>query len=182
MSGRYLSLTMTCALSMACSGGGLPVGLADTPPGTGPMIVWDLEAEPLPEIPLPNDVATWPDPTSPTGRRLNASLIAPSGMERRLRQEFDRLDGFGTFGPLSVAFTEPLTRAEDTVIASAPPVEIDGPRSVRKERSAPRVVPRSFAATRRKWYVTPALRPPSRKDTCTGSLPDPAAAVSVRDP
>lgn len=69
---------------------------------------WDLEAEPLPEIPLPNDVATWPDPTSPTGLRVNASVIAPSGMERRLRQEFDRLDGWGTFAPLTVAFDAPL--------------------------------------------------------------------------
>ena len=41
---------------------------------------------------------------------------------------------------------------------SAPPVETVGARSVRNERSAPRVVPRSFEATSRKWYVTPALQ------------------------
>ncbi|HBQ13900.1 MAG TPA: hypothetical protein DEF51_23125, partial [Myxococcales bacterium] len=58
--------------------------------------------------PLPNDVATWPDPDSPTGRRINASLVAPSSMERRLRQEFDRLDGWGTFAPISVSFESPI--------------------------------------------------------------------------
>ena len=97
------------ALSLlACESGGLPQGWAETGPGTGPRIVWDLEAEPLPEIPLPNDVATWPDPDSPTGRRINASLVAPSSMERRLRQEFDRLDGWGTFAPISVSFESPI--------------------------------------------------------------------------
>lgn len=92
----------------SCNGGGLPIGWHPTPAGTGPMVVWDLEAEPLPEIPLPNDVATWPDPSSPTGRRINASVIAPSGMERRLRQNFDRLDGWGTFAPLTVSFDTPI--------------------------------------------------------------------------
>ena len=96
-------------LACACDdGGGLADGWARTPLGTGPRIVWDLEAAPLPEIPLPNDVATWPDPSSPTGRRINASLIAPSGMERRLRQSFDELDGWGTFAPLSVSFDAPI--------------------------------------------------------------------------
>lgn len=75
-------------------------------------MVWELEAEPLPEIPLPNDVATWPDPTSPTGRRINASLIAPSSMERRLRQSFDRLDGWGTFAPITVRFDAPIDTDE----------------------------------------------------------------------
>ena len=65
---------------------------------------------------------------------------------------------------------------------SAPPVETVGARSVRNERSAPRVVPRSFEATSRKWYVTPALRPVSRTETLTPLDPDPADCVSVRDP
>ncbi len=103
---RRLLLFVTFAL--ACDGGGLPEGHRRTPMGQGPLVVWDLEAEPLPEIPLPNDVATWPDPSSPTGRRINASLVAPSGMERRLRQNFDQLDGWGTFAPISVRFDAPI--------------------------------------------------------------------------
>jgi hypothetical protein len=104
---------LLCGLSLlACDGGGLPDGWRRTPAGAGPTIVWDLEAEPLPEIPLPNDVATWPDPSSPTGRRINASLIAPSGMERELRQNFDRLDGWGTFAPINVRFDSPIDTDE----------------------------------------------------------------------
>ena len=106
---RRASLVISLLLVCACDdGGGLADGWRRTPLGSGPRIVWDLEAESLPEIPLPNDVATWPDPTSPTGRRINASLIAPSGMERRLRQSFDQLDGWGTFAPLSVSFDAPI--------------------------------------------------------------------------
>ncbi|MFW5920495.1 MAG: hypothetical protein ACOCUS_01545, partial [Polyangiales bacterium] len=95
-------------LAMGCTGGGLAEGWRQAPAGDGPIVKWDLTAEPLPEIPLPNDVATWPDPTSPTGRRINASTVAPSGMETRLRQNFDRLDGWGTFAPLTVSFDAPI--------------------------------------------------------------------------
>lgn len=104
---RALPLAALLTL-LACEGGGLPQGWHATPASDGPRVVWDLEAEPLPEIPLPNDVATWPDPSSPTGRRVNASMVAPSGMERRLRQEFDRLDGWGTFAPVTVRFDRPI--------------------------------------------------------------------------
>jgi hypothetical protein len=107
MRARALILFVT-----ACSNAALPTGWRETPLGDGARVVWDLEAEPLPEIPLPNDVATWPDPSSPTGRRVNASLVAPSGMERRLRQNFDRLDGWGTFAPISVGFSAALDTDE----------------------------------------------------------------------
>lgn len=112
---RFLRYAIALSL-VACESGGLPQGWAETEPGEGPRVVWDLEAEPLPEIPLPNDVATWPDPDSPTGRRINASLIAPSSMERRLRQEFDALDGWGTFAPITVRFDAPLDT--DALIAA----------------------------------------------------------------
>jgi hypothetical protein len=85
MRSRSKSLLALASLSLgllACDGGGLPPGWRETPPGTGPEVVWDLYAEDLPVIPLPNDVATWPDPTSPTGRRINASLVVPTGLER----------------------------------------------------------------------------------------------------
>ncbi len=96
------------ALLAGCTGGGLPDGWQTAQQGTGPKVRWDLYAKPLPEIPLPNDVATWPDPTSPTGRRVNASLIAPTGFESRQRALIDQLDGFGTYAPITVSFDAPI--------------------------------------------------------------------------
>ncbi len=99
-------------LLSACDGGD-PVDRAPTASelaasSRGPHVVWDLGARPLPEIPLPNDVATFPDATSPTGVRLNASLVAPTSFESRLREGFASLDGWGTFQPLTVAFDDDL--------------------------------------------------------------------------
>jgi len=69
---------------------------------------WDLAARPLPDIPFPNDVATRLDETSPTGRRLNVSLLADLRMDRQARGLFGRLDGFGAFQPITVGFSAPL--------------------------------------------------------------------------
>jgi len=74
----------------------------------GPTIVFDLARKPTPEIPLPNDVATWPDPTSRTGRRINASLIAATLVERHAREQFSKLEGWGTYAPISIPFDKPL--------------------------------------------------------------------------
>jgi hypothetical protein len=64
----------------------------------------DFLHRPLPEIPLPNDIATRYDPESATGRRINASLVAPTGFERRTRRLIDELDGWGLFAPITVPF------------------------------------------------------------------------------
>ena len=74
----------------------------------GPTIEFDLGRKPLPELPLPNDVGTWPDPTSRTGRRINVSLVAPTGIERGIREKFSSLEGWGTFTPISIPFDKPL--------------------------------------------------------------------------
>lgn len=110
MRSRSTSVLALAGLTLlpACDGGGLPAGWRRTPPGSGPEVVWDLDAEDLPVIPLPNDVATWPDPSSPTGLRINASQIAPTQLERRTLDLFDELDGWGTFAPISVAFDQDL--------------------------------------------------------------------------
>lgn len=81
-----------------------PGDLGLTPPGPGARVRFDLGHRPLPEIPLPNDVATWPDPTSRTGLRINASLVAPTAIERQTRGGFADMEGWGTFAPLSVSF------------------------------------------------------------------------------
>ena len=72
------------------------------------MVTWDLDHEPLPELPLPNDFATYPDPTSPTGRRLNVSEVADTAFEAHTRRGFDTLDGWGTYAPITVPFEEPI--------------------------------------------------------------------------
>lgn len=85
-----------------------PDGLRMTPAGSGPSVVADWDALPLPEIPFPNDLATRPDPTSPTGLRLNLSEQAPTELEREARRKANELTGFGAFTPITVGFDRPL--------------------------------------------------------------------------
>ena len=61
---------------LAC--GGQPEGWVASEQTGGPTVMYDLTAEPLPEIPLPNDQATRLDPTTAAGRRLNISEQAPT--------------------------------------------------------------------------------------------------------
>jgi len=68
----------------------------------------DFFHRPLPEIPLPIDLATRHDPASPTGLRINASMLAPTQMERTVRRMIDQLDGWGTLQPIVVPFSGPL--------------------------------------------------------------------------
>src|SRR5262245_6749860 len=44
-----------------------PLDYGRTRSGPGATVRYDLGHKPLPEIPLPNDTATWPDLTSRTG-------------------------------------------------------------------------------------------------------------------
>ncbi|MBN2498506.1 MAG: hypothetical protein JXR96_28200 [Deltaproteobacteria bacterium] len=106
--------TATCCLaaSLMLSGCQAPEALAPTPPGDGPRVVWDLDARPFPDIPFPNDLACRPDPGSPTGRRLNVSLIGTTALEMDVRAELDLLAGFSTFAPISVSFEAPLDVAD----------------------------------------------------------------------
>lgn len=97
---------MSCTLS-----GGEPQPLAWTEDTGGPKVVFDLAARPLPEIPLPNDVATRIDPTSPTGRRLSVSERASTEVEARTRRAFNTLDGFASFSAITVTFDRPLELA-----------------------------------------------------------------------
>lgn len=99
--------TILCAAALAaCSSA--PEGLLPTPAGDGPKVAFDLLHRPLPEIPFPNDLATRLDEDSPTGRRVNASLVAPTTLEGAVRAEMNALDGWGTFAPITVAFDQPL--------------------------------------------------------------------------
>ncbi len=106
-----LAALLPTVFALGCSGGD-PLEVSPTSArsalGHGPTIVWDVSRQPLPEVPLPNDVATFADPSSPTGLRLNVSVIAPTNFETRTRGAFDLLDGWGTWQPVSLAFTDDL--------------------------------------------------------------------------
>jgi hypothetical protein len=95
-----------CLLVAGCAAD--PGGLRRTPDGTGPMVVVDLTARPIPELPLPNDMATRADPSSPTGLRLNISTEAATAGERAAREALIELDGFAVFAPISVQFSAPV--------------------------------------------------------------------------
>ncbi len=113
MSHRARSLVSCSLISVALCGGlsdcaESPSGIAPTPDGDGPMVVFDFEKLPLPDIPFPNDIATRPDRSSPTGKRLNASMVAPTGIEATARERIDELSGWGVYQPINVRFDKPL--------------------------------------------------------------------------
>jgi hypothetical protein len=99
--------TLFALLLCACARGSVD-GLAPAEDTGGPKVLFDLKHTPLPEVPLPNDIATRPDPTSPTGLRVNASQIAPTRLEQNVRRLLDGLDGFGIYAPITVAFDKDL--------------------------------------------------------------------------
>jgi len=105
---RYLTLFLILSVCLVSACADAPEGLRRTPEGGGPVVIFDLDHRPLPEIPFPNDLATRADATAATGLRVNASMIAPTALEHKVRQKIDRLDGFGTQQTIWVAFDMPL--------------------------------------------------------------------------
>ena len=107
-----ITLILSGFLVLSCTSDGLlsdaPESLRSTPAGNGPTVLYDFNAKPLPEIPLPNDDAMRFDAQSPTGRRINVSFFAPTKVERVAREAFNQLDGFGTYAPITVSFDKPL--------------------------------------------------------------------------
>ncbi|MBM4344131.1 MAG: hypothetical protein FJ100_12250 [Deltaproteobacteria bacterium] len=99
---KHLVAIAAVALGVAACQDG-PEGLAKSQ-AAGVHVRLDFEARPLPEIPLPNDLATIHDPAAATGRRINASMLAATSYERRTRELVDQLDGWGTFQPITVPF------------------------------------------------------------------------------
>jgi len=106
MSPRNLFTTLAPLLLAGCFGAE-PEGIAPAA-AAATTVKMDFMHRPLPEIPLPNDVATRYDATSATGRRINASMVAPTLLERRTRSLMDTVDGWGVFQPITIPFTGPL--------------------------------------------------------------------------
>ncbi len=100
----FLAFVALAALA-ACAVDTIPAGLQATPPGAGPAVVFDLLHRPLPDIPQPNDIATFADPTSRTGRRIDASVVGSTSMDEVARTQFDEMEGWGTTAPITVRFT-----------------------------------------------------------------------------
>lgn len=98
------ALVSAWVFASACTIDTAPDGARSTPAGDGPEVVFDTTHRPLPDIPTPNDVATFADPTSRTGRRINVSMVAPTEFETWARDGFNELEGWGTFAPITVAF------------------------------------------------------------------------------
>lgn len=98
------------AFLLACAGPE-PSGIRATPDGTGPRVRYDPNAKPLADVPLPSDLATRVDSSSPTGRRLNLPLVASTQAEVRVRNKADQMDGFGLYSPIWVSFDAPLDLA-----------------------------------------------------------------------
>ncbi len=107
---RYLILGAVVTLvSTACfEDNADPTVLRIASESGGPRIVFDLDERPFPEIPFPNDLATRIDPTSPTGRRVNVSLIGATEEESRVRAKINDQSGFGVLSPMWVRFDAPL--------------------------------------------------------------------------
>lgn len=102
------SLVATLAAALAVSACSVErKGLVESKPAKV-TVEFDFDERPLPDIPLPNDIATRVDPESATGLRVNASMLAPTGMEMRVRREIDSLDGWGLQQPISIPFTGPI--------------------------------------------------------------------------
>lgn len=101
-----LSMIAVASLGTACRAPE-PEGLARSR-AAATTVKMDVFHKPLPEIPLPNDLATRFDATSATDRRVNASMLAPTALERRVRRLADQLDGWGLFQPITIPFTGPL--------------------------------------------------------------------------
>ncbi|MCB9743422.1 MAG: hypothetical protein H6740_12540 [Alphaproteobacteria bacterium] len=89
-------------LLLACAAP--PEGLRLTPAGDGPVVRVDFDAEPLADIPYPNNMATRPDLTSLTGRRLNVETHTETRVEEEARHNINTMNGFGVYAPITVGF------------------------------------------------------------------------------
>ena len=103
---KVLAVALLVLLAPGCLSSS-PDPVASSQPAATTVKV-DFFHLPLPEMPLPNDLATVYDASSPTLRRINASMIAKTGFERLTRERLDELDGWSVFGPITIPFTGPL--------------------------------------------------------------------------
>jgi hypothetical protein len=95
----------------------------------GPKIIYEPLRRPVPEIPFPNDLMLRPSDQTANGVAWNISEDAPTALERRIRREMGKLDGFGVYSPIFVPFDGPLaleTVTDESVVLVN--IEPDHPR------------------------------------------------------
>ena len=106
---RYRHLLPICMISLtiftACADD--VTGIALTPEGDGPVVVWQQDPESgSPEVPFPNNFLTRREETSITGLRVNLPLNAKTQAEDKVLRLVDWMDGFGISSPISVSFSK----------------------------------------------------------------------------
>jgi len=147
----------------------------------GPRVQFDPLAHPNPEVPLPNDISTVLDVTSPTGRQLNIRHTAATHFERGIRSEINRLDGFGTFAPIIIPFEGPLdldTLGPDTVKV----INVD-PSSSRYGQEIPLDLPEDRSRSMYPVEIAPWPFPPhSRHALVRQMIYDPEYQGTVESP
>ena len=113
MSLSRLNIVASAFLLLLAACGDGPEGLAVTPDGDGPEIVWSQDGESgRLNLPFPNDFLTRAESTSPTGLRVNMSISAKTKAEEKVLRLVDWMDGFGISSPISVSFTEDIDIAD----------------------------------------------------------------------
>jgi len=78
------------------------------PGGDGPEVLFKPNAEPVPLIPFPCDIMAKADHRTPSGMRVHVPEDASTDMVHRTRKSLNELDGFTTFGMMSISFSAPL--------------------------------------------------------------------------
>jgi hypothetical protein len=96
-------LALTTVLGLFACTAADPAGLSPAQPSST-HVKMDFSHRPLPELPLPNDIATRYDPASATKRRINASMVATTQFESHVRAKIDELDGWGVYQPIASPF------------------------------------------------------------------------------
>ena len=106
---KLVLVSMALACAVACEVDVAPSGLRATPEGAGPRVVFDPNTSNGGGLPLPNDVATRPDPTSRTGRRPNLLVDGATTVARGMIADLDAMEGWGVNQPVSVTFARSAT-------------------------------------------------------------------------
>ena len=129
----FIVALLLSVVACACGDYGADKGVAGTVTSDqapfGPKIIYDPLRRPVAEIPFPNDLMLRPSDETTNGVAWNISEEAPTAVERRIRREMGKLDGFGVYSPVFVPFDGPLaleTVTDESVVLVN--IEPDHPR------------------------------------------------------